>query len=422
MLKTRRHMKPTSAHSSSSSDSDSDDDDDEINKFCLNCRTRGDFLKVCARCKSVYFCNSECQREAHKEHSKVCVSKAPAPLNLPKGMPAPKMGEEKKNEIEIETKRIETKLLPSVLNNNSSENSSSSSANKTNFGVGNPPEEALVDEFEDALVFAITNENESLERKCRIGLAQVYLYSSRAKEGLHYLEPVVEYYRREGTVEAVEPHVLAAECCVKLSSLLGDEDEQKEKFKERCKVELAAALDAATEYTQKDETKQAEILLRCGICLLDAKLFDKAIGVFIQASACAEKLNAHGIAARAKNRVGHALIQMKRPSDAIVAWKDELESLEKLKNNDDVKNEIDKALEVKKAAFLKSMCHGNIFAAYAFLGAVDDARVHSNLAITNANVSGDANELKRTLVQQKATWDALNRDDMRAELEKVSVE
>jgi tetratricopeptide (TPR) repeat protein len=250
----------------------------------------------------------------------------------------------------------------------------------------------------------------------------VYLYSSRAKEALHYLEPVVEYYKREGTVEAVEPHVLAAECCVKLSSLLGDEDEQKEKFKERCKVELAAALDAATEYTQKDETKQAEILLRCGICLLDGKLFDKAIGVFIQASACAEKLNAHGIAARAKNRVGHALIQMKRPSDAIVAWKDELESLEKFKNNDDVKNESDKALDVKKAAFLKSMCHGNIFAAYAFLGAVDDARVHSNLAITNAKESGDANELKRTLVQQKATWDALNRDDMRAELEKVSVE
>ena len=412
-------MKPTSARSSSSSDSDSDDDDDEINKFCLNCRTRGDFLKVCARCKSVYFCNSECQREAHKEHSKVCVSKAPAPLNLPKGMPAPKTEEEKKNEIEIETKRIETKLLPSVLNNNSS---SSSSANKTNFGVGNPPEEALVDEFEDALVFAITNENESLERKCRIGLANVYLYSSRAKEALHYLEPVVEYYKREGTVEAVEPHVLAAECCVKLSSLLGDEDEQKEKFKERCKVELAAALDAATEYTQKDETTQAEILLRCGICLLDGKLFDKAIGVFIQASACAEKLNAHGIAARAKNRVGHALIQMKRPSDAIVAWKDELESLEKFKNNDDVKNESDKALDVKKAAFLKSMCHGNIFAAYAFLGAVDDARVHSNLAIRSAKESGDANELKRTLVQQKATWDALNRDDMRAELEKVSVE
>ncbi|CAL6368815.1 unnamed protein product [Bathycoccus prasinos] len=403
-------MKPASARSSSSSDSESDDDDDEINKFCLNCRTRGDFLKVCARCKSVYFCNSECQREAHKEHSKVCVSKAPAPLNLPKGMPAPKTEEEKKNEIEIETKRIETKLLPSVLNNNSS---SSSSANKTNFGVGNPPEEALVDEFEDSA---------SLERKCRIGLAHVYLYSSRAKEGLHYLEPVVEYYKREGTVEAVEPHVLAAECCVKLSSLLGDEDEQKEKFKERCKVELAAALDAATEYTQKDETKQAEILLRCGICLLDGKLFDKAIGVFIQASACAEKLNAHGIAARAKNRVGHALIQMKRPSDAIVAWKDELESLEKFKNNDDVKNESDKALDVKKAAFLKSMCHGNIFAAYAFLGAVDDARVHSNLAITNAKESGDANELKRTLVQQKATWDALNRDDMRAELEKVSVE
>ena len=401
-------MKPTSARSSSSSDSDSDDDDDEINKFCLNCRTRGDFLKVCARCKSVYFCNSECQREVHKEHSKVCVSKAPAPLNLPKGMPKPKTEEEKKTEIENETKRLETKLIPSVLN--------------SKINGGNPPDDALVDELEDALVFAITNENESLERKCRIGLAHVYLYSSRAKEGLHYLEPVVEYYKREGTVEAVEPHVLAAECCVKLSSLLGDEDEQKKKFKERCKVELAAALDAATEYTQKDETKQAEILLRCGICLLDGKLFDKAIGVFIQASACAEKLNAHGIAARAKNRVGHALIQMKRPSDAIVAWKDELESLEKFKNNDDVKNESDKVLEVKKAAFLKSMCHGNIFAAYAFLGAVDDARVHSNLAITNAKESGDANELKRTLVQQKATWDALNRDDMLAELEKVSVE
>ena len=54
-----------------------------------------------------------------------------------------------------------------------------------------------MDEFEDALVFAITNENESLERKCRIGLAHVYLYSSRAKEGLHYLEPVVEYYKEK---------------------------------------------------------------------------------------------------------------------------------------------------------------------------------------------------------------------------------
>jgi len=410
-------MKPTSprsssASSSSSSDSDDDDDDDEINKFCLNCRTRGDFLKVCARCKSVYFCNSECQREVHREHSKVCVSKAPAPLKLPKGMPAPKTEEEKKTEIENETKRIEIKLLPNVLNNN--------------FGVGNPPEEALVDELEDALVFAITNENECLERKCRICLAHVYLHSSRAKEGLHYLEPVIKYYKREGTVEAVEPHVLAAECCVKLSSSLGDEDEEKEKLKERCKVELAAALDAATEYTQRDETKQAEILLRCGICLLDAKLFDKAIGVFIQASACAEKINAHGIAARAKNRVGHALIQMKRPSDAIIAWKDELESLEKFNDNDanagNITNETDKALGVKKAAFLKSMCHGNIFAAYAFLGAVDDARVHSNLAIVNAKNSGDANELKRTLTQQKATWDALNRDDLSAELEKISIE
>ena len=131
-------MKPTSPRSSSASSScssdsdDDDDDDDEINKFCLNCRTRGDFLKVCARCKSVYFCNSECQREVHREHSKVCVSKAPAPLKLPKGMPAPKTEEEKKTEIENETKRIEIKLLPNVLNNN--------------FGVGDPPEEALVDE------------------------------------------------------------------------------------------------------------------------------------------------------------------------------------------------------------------------------------------------------------------------------------
>ena len=402
------NLTSTRSSSSSSSSSSSDNDsggDDELDKFCLNCRTRGDFLKVCARCKSVYFCNSECQREVHKEHSKVCVSKAPAPLNLPKGMPKPKTEEEKKTEIENETKRLETKLIPSVLN--------------SKINGGNPPDDALVDELEDALVFAITNENESLERKCRVVLAHAYLYSSRAKEGLHYLEPVVEYYKREGTVEAVEPHVLAAECCVKLSSSLGDGDEQKEKFKERCKVELAAALDAATEYTQKDEMKQAEILLRCGICLLDAKLFDKAIGVFIQASACAEKLNEHSIAARAKNRVGNALIQMKRPSDAIVAWKDELESLEKLDN------ETDNARNINKAAFLKSMCHGNIFAAYAFLGAIDDAQVHSNLAITNAKKSGDANELNRTLSQQKATWEALNKDelaaDAAAELDKVRI-
>ena len=98
----------SSSSSSSSSDNDSGDDD-ELDKFCLNCRTRGDFLKVCARCKSVYFCNSECQREVHKEHSKVCVSKAPAPLN--KGMPKPKTEEEKKTEIENETKRLETKLI-----------------------------------------------------------------------------------------------------------------------------------------------------------------------------------------------------------------------------------------------------------------------------------------------------------------------
>ena len=56
------------------------------------------------------------------------------------------------------------------------------------------------------------------------------------------------------------------------------------------------------------------------------------------------------LAARAKNR-GNALIQMKRPSDAIVAWKDELESLEKLDN------ETDNARNINKAAF-KSMCHG----------------------------------------------------------------
>ena len=110
---------------------------------------------------------------------------------------------------------------------------------------------------------------------------------------------------------------------------------------------------------------------------------------------------------------------MKRSSDAIVAWKDELESLEKLDN------ETDNAMNVNKAAFLKSMCHGNIFAAYAFLGAIDDAQVHSNLAITNAKKSGDANELKRTLSQQKATWEALNKDelaaDAAAELEKVRI-
>jgi hypothetical protein len=117
---------------------------------------------------------------------------------------------------------------------------------------------------------------------------------------------------------------------------------------------------------------------------------------------------------------------MKRPSDAIIAWKDELESLEKFNDNDanagNITSETNKALGVKKAAFLKSMCHGNIFAAYAFLGSVDDARVHSNLAIVNAKNSGDANELKRTLTQQKATWGALNRDDLSAELEEISIE
>ena len=39
----------------------------------------------------------------------------------------------------------------------------------------------------------------------------------------------------------------------------------------------------------------------------------------------------------------------------------------------------------------------NIFAAYVFLGAIDDAQVHSNLAITNAK-KGDANELKSNTV------------------------
>ena len=393
---------------SSSSNSDSVSDDTEANKFCLNCNSRGDHLKLCARCKLVYFCNNECQLECHKEHYKTCNSSSDNNNNnnkmntdennnnnndqsyldkhLPKGMPKPKTEEQKRLEIEEETFRIEQKLLPTLKGS---------------------IDERAIDELENALVFAITNENEQLERKSRIALAQSYLNSNRAKEALHYLEPVIKYYKQEGTTEAVEAHIMAAECCVKDLATFNDNNDNykmKELSLERMKTELAAALDAATEYTQKDEKVQAEVLVRCGICLLDAKLFDKAIGVFIQASACADKIKEHSISARAKNRVGYALIQLKRPSDAIIAWKDELESLDKF---EDKKNE----------SFLKSLCHGNIFAAYAFLGLENEAEMHGDLSVKFATKSGDINELKRSLLQQKTTWSVLNSDKNVAKIE-----
>ncbi len=45
---------------------------DAIKHTCASCKTAGDDLKVCTRCKGPRYCSVACQRKDWPEHKRVC--------------------------------------------------------------------------------------------------------------------------------------------------------------------------------------------------------------------------------------------------------------------------------------------------------------------------------------------------------------
>ena len=74
----------------------------------------------------------------------------------------------------------------------------------------------LIEGLEDAIVFAIGEEDQGLTREVRLVLARAYLEAKRADECLHYLAPALEEARKEGGAASADAHTLAAKAhCAK---------------------------------------------------------------------------------------------------------------------------------------------------------------------------------------------------------------
>ena len=290
------------------------DSDDEEGKQCLNCGASFEGLRRCGKCKAAYFCNAACQREVWKEHCKTCVAPAgaapPPPPDAPcqaaaSGAPAasgvPPAAAEPKytpEQIKLEgLRRVKQEVLPEV----------GALMREGKFADA-------IEHLEESVAFASGADERELLDVLSCLTARCYLGMGKPKEALQGLNPALMQARREGGPSAIKPHSIAAECF----RALGDA--------EKTRVELRALVEAAAEST--DEAEQAGALLLAGIALFDMGDLHASVPLLASAAAAAEKVGDFAGRAAARGRAGAALLRLRRPSQAVEAWTDELKALE----------------------------------------------------------------------------------------------
>lgn len=334
---------------------------------CLNCGASFAELKKCSRCRAVYFCNAACQRAVWAEHSPNCV-KDPNAKERPKAPEPPRMptAAEKEAAKANEKKKIEEDTLPKARA--ACDALLGGGGLHANQGVSGEFED-IIEALEDAIVFAIGEEDAELSREVRLTLSKAYLCARRLDECVHYLTPELEHARREGGEESASVHLLAA----RARSLKGE--------KEQCRKELTAALDCASESTS--ESKQGESLLEAGLILHDIGDWEKCAPILSTAGEAMEKLDRKMDASRAYNRAGSALFRLGRPDQAARCWLRELKTLES-----------DESVTTSMLA----QAHGNVASAFLLAGDQSTFNLHKEQALGKAREAGAEDEA-RVLLQ-----------------------
>ncbi|OUS46154.1 hypothetical protein BE221DRAFT_74934 [Ostreococcus tauri] len=257
--------------------SSDDDTDAEDAPRCFNCETTSNHLLLCSTCRKVRFCNAACQRASWRAHAVVCARDATSRPRVEVPQP-PRMPTARERAAAAATarERVAREVLPNARD-----------ACAVGERRGRAPDgfDAIVDALEDAIVFAIEDEDEGLTNAVRVTLARAYLVDGRPDECAHYLAPALERARREGGAESAMTHVLAARA------------HKAKNEKEMCRKELTAALECASENT--DEGEQCATLLECGTILHDIGDWERCAPLLSTAGEAAERLGRNADATRA---------------------------------------------------------------------------------------------------------------------------
>ena len=367
---------PKYALTSSDDDTNDANDVNDVNgpkgahQKCLNCAASFPQLLKCSRCKLVYFCNASCQRASWDAHKTQC-TRDPNSKERPAAPEPPRLPTKEEQERSKDTvrNRIEKVTLPRARKACDAYFSEVSLYGWSHAKVEEDFDD-VIDALEDAIVFAIGEEDEALGRETRVALSRAYLCAGRLDESAHYLTPELERAKKVGGVESAVVHVLAA----RTRCLKGE--------KERCRRELTAALDCASESTS--DTIQGDILLDVGLILHDIGDWEKCAPILSTAAEAMEKLGRIAEAARAYNRAGSALFRLGRPDQAARCWVRELTTLES-----------DEASTVSTLA----QAHGNVASAFLLSkGAADTAfNVHKEAAFSKAREAGVEDEARLLL-------------------------
>ena len=344
---------------------DSDDSDEDARgraneatsrdaRRCLNCGVAHESLLTCSRCRRAYFCNATCQRAVWSTHSVTCVAD-PRMKAVKRRLEPPRVptAEEKARAKASERRKIEEEVIPRGIE-------------ACEAGVRGQTLDDAIEALEDAIVFAIGEEDETLTASVRVTLSRAYLTAKRFDECLHYLAPALERAKREGGAESARVHALAA----RVHAAKGE--------KEQCRKELTATLDCASESTS-DEA-QFESLFDAGMILHDIGDWERCAPLLSTAAEAAEKLGKIAHAARAYNRSGSALFRSGRPDYAARCWIRELKTLES---------------DESSASGVLAQAHGNVASALLLAGGDAEAfNLHRESALAKAREASADDEAR----------------------------
>ena len=345
---------------------DSDDSDEDARgrareatsrddgRRCLNCGVAHESLLTCSRCRRAYFCNGACQRAVWSTHSVTCVAD-PTMKAVKRRLEPPRVptAEEKARAKASERRKIEEEVIPRGIE-------------ACEAGVRGQTLDDAIEALEDAIVFAIGEEDETLTASVRVTLSRAYLTAKRFDECLHYLAPALERAKREGGAESARVHALAA----RVHAAKGE--------KEQCRKELTATLDCASESTS-DEA-QFESLFDAGMILHDIGDWERCAPLLSTAAEAAEKLGKIAHAARAYNLSGSALFRSGRPDYAARCWIRELKTLES---------------DESSAPSVLAQAHGNVASALLLAGGDAEAfNLHRESALAKAREASADDEAR----------------------------
>ena len=321
---------------------------------CLNCGVAHESLLTCSRCRRAYFCNAACQRAVWSTHSVTCVAD-PTMKAVKRPLEPPRLPteEEKARAKARERRKIEEEVIPRGIE-------------ACEAGVRGQTLDDAIEALEDAIVFAIGEEDETLTASVRVTLSRAYLTAKRFDECLHYLAPALERAKREGGAESARVHALAA----RVHAAKGE--------KEQCRKELTATLDCASESTS-DEA-QFESLFDAGMILHDIGDWERCAPLLSTAAEAAEKLGKIAHAARAYNRSGSALFRSGRPDYAARCWIRELKTLES---------------DESSTPGVLAQAHGNVASAFLLAGGDAEAfNLHRESALAKAREASADDEAR----------------------------